>query len=54
MQRAAKHRMKTLARTDRDTAPGVVRFPRAALAAGVRPLMDVDGTVVPCRVGPAR
>ncbi|CAM5294813.1 DNA-directed DNA polymerase [Streptomyces spiroverticillatus] len=44
---AADRGMDTLALTDRDTVTGTVRFAKAALAAGVRPLFGVDIAVAP-------
>ena len=39
--------MTTLALTDRDTAAGTVRFTKAAVAAGIRPVLGVDVAVAP-------
>ncbi|WP_176742761.1 DNA polymerase III subunit alpha [Streptomyces agglomeratus] len=55
--RAAEHGIGTLALTDRDTVTGVVRFAKAAMAAGVRPVFGVDLAVAahaPTTVGPRR
>ncbi|WP_128380429.1 DNA polymerase III subunit alpha [Streptomyces cavernae] len=49
VQGAAEHGMTTLALTDRDTVAGVVRFAKAAAAAGVRPVFGVDVAVAPVR-----
>ncbi|WP_392748916.1 DNA polymerase III subunit alpha [Streptomyces sp. LN590] len=43
--RAAERGIGTLALTDRDTVTGVVRFAKAATAAGVRPVFGVDVAV---------
>ncbi|MFF3958477.1 DNA polymerase III subunit alpha [Streptomyces sp. NPDC001890] len=45
--RAAERGIGTLALTDRDTVTGVVRFAKAAAAAGIRPLFGVDLAVAP-------
>ena len=42
VQRAAEHGMTALALTDRDGVYGAVKFAKACLAAGVRPLFGVD------------
>ncbi|MFF6979399.1 DNA polymerase III subunit alpha [Streptomyces sp. NPDC008343] len=47
VQRAAEHGMTTLALTDRDTVAGTVRFAKAAMAAGIRPVFGVDVAVAP-------
>ncbi|WP_331735528.1 DNA polymerase III subunit alpha (plasmid) [Streptomyces sp. NBC_01166] len=45
--RAAERGIMTLALTDRDTVTGIVRFAKAAMAAGVRPVLGVDLAVAP-------
>ncbi|WP_331762240.1 DNA polymerase III subunit alpha (plasmid) [Streptomyces sp. NBC_01527] len=45
--RAAERGITTLALTDRDTVTGIVRFAKAAMAAGVRPVFGVDVAVAP-------
>ncbi|MER7810300.1 DNA polymerase III subunit alpha [Streptomyces sp900116325] len=45
--RAAERGIGTLALTDRDTVTGIVRFAKAATAAGVRPVFGVDVAVAP-------
>lgn len=47
VQRAAERGIGTLALTDRDTVTGVVRFARAAMESGVRPVFGVDVAVAP-------
>jgi error-prone DNA polymerase len=42
VERAAEQEMDTLALTDRDGTYGVVRFVKAAVAAGIRPVLGVD------------
>ncbi|MER7141129.1 DNA polymerase III subunit alpha [[Kitasatospora] papulosa] len=52
--RAAERGISTLALTDRDTVTGIVRFAKAAMAAGVRPVLGVDLAVAPHTLaGPA-
>ena len=46
VERAAEQEMDTLALTDRDGTYGAVRFVKAAMAAGIRPVLGVD---LPCR-----
>ncbi|WP_426402801.1 PHP domain-containing protein [Streptomyces sp. R-07] len=46
--RAAEHAIGTLPLTDRDNVTGTVRFAKAAMAAGVRPVFGVDLAVAPC------
>ncbi|MGP3777144.1 DNA polymerase III subunit alpha (plasmid) [Streptomyces sp. SDT5-1] len=53
VRRAAERGIGTLALTDRDTVAGTVRFAKAALAAGVRPVFGVDLAVAPA-VAPER
>lgn len=50
--RAAERGIGALALTDRDTVTGAVRFAKAAVGAGVRPLFGVDVAVAPS--SPAR
>ncbi|WP_330481365.1 DNA polymerase III subunit alpha [Streptomyces sp. NBC_00724] len=45
--RAAERGITTLALTDRDTVTGIVRFAKAAMGAGVRPVFGVDVAVAP-------
>ncbi len=61
VERAVEQEMDTLALTDRDGTYGAVRFAKACLSAGVRPVLGVDlayaptGAVPgPARVAPAR
>ncbi|NYD41459.1 DNA polymerase III subunit alpha [Nocardioides panaciterrulae] len=42
VERAVEHEMDTLALTDRDGTYGAVKFAKACLAAGVRPVLGVD------------
>ncbi len=42
VERAAEQEMDTLALTDRDGTYGAVRFVKAAMAAGIRPVLGVD------------
>ena len=42
VERAAEQEMDTLALTDRDGTYGAVKFARACLAAGIRPVLGVD------------
>ena len=47
VERAAEHEMDTLALTDRDGVYGAVRFAKACMRAGVRPVLGVDLAVEP-------
>jgi error-prone DNA polymerase len=47
VERAVEHEMDTLALTDRDGLYGAVRFAKACLQAGVRPVLGVDLAVEP-------
>jgi error-prone DNA polymerase len=47
VERAAEHEMDTLALTDRDGVYGTVRFAKACMQAGVRPVLGVDLAVAP-------
>jgi error-prone DNA polymerase len=47
VERAAEHEMDTLALTDRDGVYGAVRFAKACMQAGVRPVLGVDLAVAP-------
>ena len=47
VERAVEHEMDTLALTDRDGLYGVVRFAKACMQAGVRPVLGVDLAVEP-------
>ena len=42
VERAAEQEMDALALTDRDGTYGAVRFAKAAMAYGVRPILGVD------------
>lgn len=53
---AVERGIGTLALTDRDTATGAVRFAKASIAAGIRPVFGIDVAVAPwapSRPGPA-
>ena len=52
VERAAEHGMDTLALTDRDGAYGVVKFAKACLQAGMRPVFGVDLAVAPLAARP--
>ncbi|MCW2622660.1 MAG: polymerase alpha subunit [Frankiales bacterium] len=54
VQRAADHGMDTLALTDRDGAYGAVKFAKACLSAGLRPVFGVDLAVRPVAEPPGR
>ncbi len=47
VERAVEQEMDTLALTDRDGAYGAVRFAKACLQGGVRPVLGVDLAVAP-------
>jgi len=47
VERAAEHGMDALALTDRDGVYGAVKFAKAAVAAGIRPIFGVDLAVTP-------
>ncbi|MGZ4490407.1 MAG: DNA polymerase III subunit alpha [Nocardioidaceae bacterium] len=47
VERAVEQEMDTLALTDRDGTYGAVRFAKACLSAGVRPVLGVDLAVAP-------
>ncbi len=47
VERAVEHEMDTLALTDRDGVYGAVRFAKACMQAGVRPILGVDLAVAP-------
>ncbi len=47
VERAVEHGMDTLALTDRDGVYGAVKFARACLSAGIRPVLGVDLAVEP-------
>src|SRR5215212_152895 len=53
VERAAEHGMDTLALTDRDGVYGAVRFAKACLRTGVRPVLGVDLAIEPSGVVPA-
>jgi error-prone DNA polymerase len=53
VQRAVEHGMDTLALTDRDGLYGVVRFAKACMSAGVRPILGVDLAIEPSGLLPA-
>ncbi|MFE7129738.1 DNA polymerase III subunit alpha [Streptomyces sp. NPDC057638] len=52
VRRAAERGMTALAVTDRDTVTGVVRFAKAALEQGVRPVFGVDLAIEPFPLSP--
>ncbi|MGZ4428494.1 MAG: PHP domain-containing protein [Nocardioidaceae bacterium] len=54
VERAVEHEMDTLALTDRDGTYGAVRFAKACLQGGVRPVLGVDLAVRPALVLPGR
>src|SRR3954453_16276491 len=61
VERAVDHGMDTLALTDRDGTYGTVKFVRACMAAGIRPVLGVDLALEPTpaaspgsKAGPAR
>lgn len=56
VERAVEQEMDTLALTDRDGTYGAVRFAKACLSAGIRPVLGVDLAYAPTGVlpGPAR
>jgi error-prone DNA polymerase len=47
VERAVEHEMDTLALTDRDGTYGAVRFAKACMQGGVRPILGVDLAVAP-------
>ena len=47
VERAVEHEMDTLALTDRDGLYGAVRFTKACMQGGVRPVLGVDLAVEP-------
>lgn len=47
VERAAEQEMDTLALTDRDNTSGAVKFAKACLRAGMRPVLGVDLAVAP-------
>ena len=53
VERAAEQEMDTLALTDRDGTYGAVRFAKACLQAGIRPVLGVDLAIAPSGVLPA-
>jgi error-prone DNA polymerase len=52
VERAVEQEMDTLALTDRDGTYGAVRFAKACMSAGVRPILGVDLAVAPSGVLP--
>ncbi len=52
VERAVDQEMDTLALTDRDGTYGAVRFAKACLSAGVRPILGVDLAVAPTGLVP--
>ena len=52
VERAAEHEMDTLALTDRDGTYGAVRFAKACMQAGIRPVLGVDLAVAPTGLVP--
>src|SRR6187455_2431279 len=53
VERAVEHEMDTLALTDRDGTYGAVKFAKACLQGGVRPVLGVDLAVTPALDGSA-
>ena len=53
VERAVEQEMDTLALTDRDGTYGAVRFAKACVSAGVRPILGVDLAVAPSGILPA-
>ena len=51
VERAAEHGMDTLALTDRDGVYGAVKFAKACMSAGIRPVFGVDLAVAPVLLG---
>ena len=56
VERALEHEMDTLALTDRDGTYGAVRFAKACLSAGIKPVLGVDLALAPTGLvpGPGR
>ncbi len=52
VERAVEQEMDTLALTDRDGSYGAVRFAKACLQAGIRPVLGVDLAIAPSGVLP--
>jgi error-prone DNA polymerase len=52
VERAVEQEMDTLALTDRDGTYGAVRFVKAAMSAGIRPILGVDLAMAPPASGP--
>ena len=52
MERALEHEMDTLALTDRDGTYGAVRFAKACLSAGIKPVLGVDLALAPTGLVP--
>ena len=52
VERAAEQEMDTLALTDRDGTYGAVKFTKACLAAGIRPVLGVDLALAPTGLVP--
>ncbi len=52
VERAVEHEMDTLALTDRDGTYGAVRFAKACLQGGVRPVLGVDLAIAPSGLVP--
>jgi error-prone DNA polymerase len=53
VERAAEHEMDTLALTDRDGTYGAVRFAKACMQNGIRPVLGVDLAMAPTGAVPA-
>ena len=51
VERAAEQEMDTLALTDRDSLAGAVKFAKACLRTGIRPVLGVDLAVTPMLAG---
>ena len=52
VERALEHEMDTLALTDRDGTYGAVRFAKACLSAGIKPVLGVDLALAPTGLVP--
>ena len=52
VERALEHEMDTLALTDRDGTYGAVRFAKACLSAGIKPVLGVDLALAPSGLVP--
>ncbi|WP_223164169.1 PHP domain-containing protein [Nocardioides mesophilus] len=52
VERAVEHEMDTLALTDRDGTYGAVKFAKACLEGGIRPVLGVDLAIAPSGLVP--